>query len=162
MIEVYIGLGSNLQDSIYQVRCAVAAIKALEQIEVMNTSSLYQTPPWGKTDQPAFINAILKIKTTYSAIELLYKLQEIEKAQGKCITVKWGPRVIDCDLLLYGEERIHSPTLIVPHPDMKCRGFVLLPLMEISPDLILPSQEKIADLLKQCDCSNIIKIARIE
>lgn len=158
MVEAYVALGSNLADPIFQIEQAILKIDALEKTKVKVRSSLYQTPPWGNVSQPDFINAVLKIETEFSAHELLNHLHKIEDQQGRQRTVHWGPRTIDCDLILYDQKIIEDETLILPHPRMNSRGFVLLPLVEIAPNLALPTGEKIVDLLIKCDCTGIQKL----
>lgn len=158
MKKAFVALGSNLEDPIKQVNLAIERLANISQIRLIKSSSLYQTSPWGKTDQADFINAVVKISTALTAHELLFQLREIEKKQGKNTLEKWGPRTIDCDLILYENEIIHTPELILPHPRMKLRGFVMIPLAEIEPTLTLPCGEKISDVLRQCDCVGIKKL----
>lgn len=149
MTLAYISLGSNLSDPIYQVQRAMGAIARLEGVNVQRCSSLYRSAPWGKTDQPDFINAVLAVETQDTARMLLKRLQAIEWAHGKRVLSTWGPRVIDCDLILFGDEVIHSSELTIPHPYMKARAFVLWPLLEIAPMCVLPTGERVADLIAQ-------------
>jgi 2-amino-4-hydroxy-6-hydroxymethyldihydropteridine diphosphokinase len=158
MEKAYIGLGSNLEDPIAQIEQAILSLSQIPNTVLQMKSSLYRTLPWGKTDQPEFVNAVVKIETCCSPHTLLEYLQIIEKNQKKKKIEKWGPRTIDCDLILYGNEIIESATLTVPHPRMFTRGFVMVPLAEISPMLIFPKGKSIADLLVQCDCAGIEKI----
>lgn len=158
MKEAYVALGSNIEGPIAQIEQAMLGLSEIPQTTILVKSSLYRTPPWGKTDQPEFINAVVKIKTQCSAHELLSYLQAIEKNQKKKKTEQWGPRTIDCDLILYGNEVMESATLTLPHPRMLSRGFVLVPLAEIAPTLIFPSGKSIAELLVQCDCVGIEKL----
>lgn len=158
MVEAYVSLGSNIEFPLHQVKQAILEIDALEQIQVLTQSSLYRTPPWGKLDQPDFVNAVVKIQTSLTAFKLLEMLRDIEKKHARMLLEKWGPRTLDCDLILFGQEIIEDPNLTVPHPRMKTRGFVLLPLVEIAPTLRLPSGEAILDLVSTCDCTGIEKI----
>lgn len=158
MKEAYIALGSNLEDPIAQIEQAILNLSQIPKTVLRMKSSLYRTPPWGITDQPEFVNAVVKIETGCSPYTLLENLQIIEKNQKKKKTEKWGPRTIDCDLILYGNEIIESALLTVPHPRMFTRGFVMVPLAEISPTLIFPRGESITDLLVQCDCAGIEKL----
>lgn len=158
MVEAYVSLGSNIESPLHQVQQAILEIDALVQTQVLSQSSLYRTPPWGKLDQPDFINAIIKIQTSLTAFKLFEMLQDIEKKHARMRLEKWGPRTLDCDLILFGQEIIEDPNLMVPHPRMKTRGFVLLPLVEIAPTLRLPSGEAILDLVATCDCTGIEKI----
>lgn len=158
MKEAYVALGSNLGDPIAQIEQAILSLSQIPQTVLRARSSLYRTPPWGKTDQPAFVNAVVKIETSCSPHALFEYLQAIEKSQKKKKIEKWGPRTIDCDLILYGNEVMESAELTLPHPRMFVRGFVLIPLAEIAPALIFPMGKSITDLLVQCDCAGIEKL----
>jgi 2-amino-4-hydroxy-6-hydroxymethyldihydropteridine diphosphokinase len=139
-IATYIALGSNLNNPQQQLTDAIAALKQLPNSEFIRASRFYQTAPVGFLDQPDFLNAVVCIKTTLPAPALLKELQKIETAQGRVRgSEKNGPRTLDLDLLLYGDEVISTPELIVPHPRMYEREFVLMPLWEIAPDLKLPT-----------------------
>jgi 2-amino-4-hydroxy-6-hydroxymethyldihydropteridine diphosphokinase len=134
MVEVGIGLGSNLGD-----RCGniIAALKALElhpSIELTRASSIYETPPWGMTEQPAFLNAAALVETTLTPDELLGTCKEIERALGRTIRHRWGPREVDIDLLFFGDVSIATEALTLPHPRLFERMFVLIPLCEIAQD----------------------------
>lgn len=134
----YIGLGSNLDDPKHQVRQAIATITNTTGIQLLKSSSLYQTKPVGPQDQPNFINAVIECKTILSAEALLKTLLSIEQQQGRIRNknqLRWGPRIIDLDILLYGHARISLPHLTIPHPEMMNRDFVLTPLIELNPDL---------------------------
>lgn len=146
----YIGLGSNLNDPEKQIEKAIDQLKATPNIAWLQSSSFYHSPPWGDIiDQPDFVNAVVKISTSLSPRDLLMTLLTIEKAQGRVRRLRWGPRVLDCDILLYGEKIIHQEGLSIPHPYMHERSFVLMPLKEIAPDLTLPTGESIAALLER-------------
>lgn len=138
MTEVYIGLGSNLGHRLENVEQAVAEIAALPQTGVTAVSSPYLTPPWGNLDQDAFVNQVIAIETGLGPLALLRKLQQIEIKMGRQPGKKWGPRVIDLDILWYGGEQIQLPELQIPHPYLRKRLFVLIPLEEVNPELILP------------------------
>lgn len=130
-VRAYIGLGSNLDHPAMQVQKAIEAIRVLDAVEVMATSSLYHSKPMGPQNQPDFVNAVISIDTGLSAQGLLRALQQIEQDHGRVRTVKWGPRVIDLDILLYGDSVIDTPELTVPHPGMEARDFVMIPLNEV-------------------------------
>jgi len=134
MNHAYISLGSNLDNPENQVRRAIASINAIPGCAVLKCSSLYQTAPVGYLDQPDFINAVVMIETTLSPIDLLHALQQIEKDQKRMRVMKNGPRTIDCDLLTYNNIVLDSNELILPHPRMNEREFVMKPLLEIEPD----------------------------
>lgn len=131
-VVAYIALGSNLQDPLAQLRSAVAALANLPDTQLQRVSSCWRSAAVGPGDQPDYLNAVARIDTGLDAAALLEALQSIETAQGRVRTERWGPRTLDLDLLLYGDATIDTPTLIVPHPRMTQRDFVLYPLREIS------------------------------
>ena len=135
---VYLSLGSNMGAKITNIKNAVEAIGAIEGIRVIKTSSLYATEPWGKKDQAGFINAAVEIVTSLTPGQLLERLQEIEIKMGRQPSEKWGPRIIDIDILLFGDEVLQSRKLTVPHPHMRNRLFVLIPLEEINSAIRFP------------------------
>jgi 2-amino-4-hydroxy-6-hydroxymethyldihydropteridine diphosphokinase len=136
----YIGLGSNLSEPIKQVQAAVNEIKSIVHSDVINVSSLYLSKPMGPQNQDDYINAVLALETKLTPLELLDTLQSIENKAGRVRKEnRWGARILDLDILLFGNEIINTERLIVPHYGMKEREFVLLPLAEIAADLILPS-----------------------
>ena len=147
MTTVYLGLGSNLAKPQEQILSAINEIAKLPNCNLLYRSSLYQTKAEGGVEQDDFINAVLAIKTSLKPLELLDVLQEIEILHQRKRTIRWGPRTLDIDILLYGNAIINNARLQIPHKLMTERGFVLLPLMEIAPDLIIPESEKsVADL----------------
>jgi 2-amino-4-hydroxy-6-hydroxymethyldihydropteridine diphosphokinase len=159
-ISVFIGLGSNLNNPIEQIKTAIAALKLLPKTEWMATSSFYRSRPLPPMEeQPDFINAVVALKTFLSAHQLLQHLQIIEQQQGRTRHLPWAARTLDLDLLLYGNETIHTCKLIVPHPGLLSRHFVLYPLAEIAPDACLPSGETIRTLCKQCDKKELILVS---
>jgi len=133
MAEVFLGIGSNLGDR--EENCS-RAVDLLEKagFRVIKRSSHYETEPWGVTDQPKFINMALRAETELSPLEAFRRIKDIEKEMGRVETVRWGPRVIDIDILLYDDVVINEPDLTIPHPHMHERDFVLKPLTEIAPD----------------------------
>ncbi len=138
----YIGLGSNMGDRAKNINDAVAMLGSAEDVSVSNLSSFYETEPVGYTDQGPFINAAAEVNTTLTPRELLAKCMRIEADLGRVRTVRWGPRTIDLDILLYADLVIDEPDLKVPHPLMHEREFVLAPLAEIAPDVLHPVLEK--------------------
>lgn len=148
MIIAFIGLGSNLNNPSLQIHTAVEQIEKIPQTLLIKRSSDYVTSPVGEKNQSNFINAVVKVKTELSALELLKNLQNIENRMGRIREKKWGPRLIDLDLLLYDDEVINVPELTVPHSEMQKRLFVLIPLQEIEPDLIFPNRASIQDYLR--------------
>lgn len=134
----YIGLGSNLGDSRENLRRALNALRRAAGITVCRVASLYRTDPVGIVDQPEFLNTVVEVSTTLSPRRLLARLLEIEDELGRVRGERWGPRVIDLDLLLYDNAEIFTGDLAVPHPRLKERAFVVVPLAELTPDLVLP------------------------
>jgi len=151
----YIGLGSNLGDRKAYIDKAVKILAQTEKIKVSKISDIIETDPLGRTDQPKYLNAVAKIKTSYSAEDLHSKLIDIENSLERTRDVKWSPRTIDLDLLLFGTETINSPNLIVPHPQMHLRSFVLKGLCRLNPHLEHPvlkeSVSRLADRLNGAD-----------
>ncbi len=144
----YIALGSNLGKSINTLRSALTELDAHSDITVIHSSRLYGSKPHGPQDQPDYVNAVAKIDTSLKPLELLDELQRIENTHNRTRTgQRWGARTLDLDLLLYGDEQIDSKRLIVPHPRMTERSFVLYPLDEISNELIFPNGKRLTDYL---------------
>lgn len=158
MITAYVGLGSNLNNPQAQVLQAISQLKNLEQSRFVCASSLYLTPPWGIQEQPPFINAVVKITTELTPIELLDALLAIEVARGRVRDKRYGPRIIDCDILLYGQSQLSTERLSVPHPYLTERSFVVVPLYEIAPTLILPSGLALCEVAKQFTNEKIEKL----
>ncbi len=156
----YIGLGSNLATPETQINAARNAIAGLAGVSERAFSSLYRSPPMGPQDQPDYINAVMAIETDLSAIELLRHLQQIELDHGRVRKdERWGPRTLDLDILLYGQNIIDQPDLIVPHYGLAERAFVLYPLQEIAPVLEIPGQGKITDLLASCPLDGLVRLS---
>jgi len=153
---VHIALGSNLGDRAANLARATDLMD--EVIQISAASSIYETPPWGVIDQPRFLNQVIKGCTTLAPINLLYELKAIERLMGRRETVRYGPRIIDLDILLYGHRVIQYNRLQVPHPRMLERAFVLVPLAEVSPGLVIPgSGQAVETLLKQIDPSGVVR-----
>lgn len=151
-VRAAIGLGSNLDDPAAQVRRALDALgHQVPQTRLVKASSLYVSRPQGPQDQPDFVNACALVETQLSAASLLTQLQRIEAQQGKVKRRHWGERVIDLDLLLYGEAVIDLPHLKVPHPWMAQRDFVLRPLAEIAPEMPIPGVGTVLTALQALD-----------
>lgn len=159
-MKAWLGLGSNLQQPVAQLRHALTRLGEAEGLEVLRVSSFYRTPPWGDEQQDDFINAVVEIKTSLDPIPLLRILQSIENVMGRQRSGRrWGPRLIDIDLLLYGDQKYHSADLEVPHPRMHERAFVLIPLSELAAELEIPGHGGVAELLQQLDDSGICRLA---
>ncbi|MBF0549101.1 MAG: 2-amino-4-hydroxy-6-hydroxymethyldihydropteridine diphosphokinase [Deltaproteobacteria bacterium] len=147
-MTVYLGLGSNLGDKVSQIQSAVARLKELPGFIFGRVSSLYRTAPVGVKDQDDFVNAAVQGTTVWKPEELLRALKTIENDLGRRPSFRWGPRAIDLDILLYGDQVISSETLIIPHPEMHRRRFVLVPLSEIAAEVKHPIlQASIRELL---------------
>ncbi|KIE93183.1 putative 2-amino-4-hydroxy-6-hydroxymethyldihydropteridine pyrophosphokinase [Actinobacillus pleuropneumoniae] len=147
MKTVYIALGSNLDNPLAQVKQAVESLKTFAiNFEI---SPFYGSKPVGPQDQPDYVNAVAKFDTDLTALELLDKLQSIENAQGRVRIRRWGERTLDLDIILYGDERIHSERLTVPHIEMQNREFVIVPMYDLNPDLVLPSGQKLAEIYQR-------------
>ncbi|GIN58017.1 2-amino-4-hydroxy-6-hydroxymethyldihydropteridine diphosphokinase [Lederbergia ruris] len=135
----FISLGSNIGDRLGYLKQAIQSIKNCAEIRIEKLSSIYETEPIGYTDQDQFLNMVIKISTSLSPHQLLKHCLEIEREIGRIREFKWGPRVIDLDILLYNKENVVMKDLQIPHPRMNERAFVLIPLMEIDSSLVLPS-----------------------
>ncbi|MFH0964354.1 MAG: 2-amino-4-hydroxy-6-hydroxymethyldihydropteridine diphosphokinase [Planctomycetota bacterium] len=136
--RAFLSIGSNLADRKANLERAVALLKAHPAIRVLRVSSFHETKPWGVTDQPDFLNAAVEIETTLDPHELLDALQATEKNMGRRPAERWGPRLIDLDILLFGDAVIESDRLTVPHPRLDARAFALAPLAEIAPQVRHP------------------------
>lgn len=159
MVIAYIGLGSNLQNPSNQIHSARNAIVTLSGVEEQGFSSLYRSTPMGPQDQPDYVNAVMAVATNLSPIELLRALQTIENSHGRVRGERWGARTLDLDILLYGEQVIELPDLTVPHTGLTERAFVLYPLYEIAPQLIIPHKGKLIDLLANCPLAGLTRLA---
>ena len=156
----YVGLGSNLRDPREQVRAAFDALAALPATLLVLRSSLYRSRPMGPVAQPEFCNAAAGLLTELDARALFLGLRRIEAQMGRePARVRWGPRVIDLDLLVYGSERRSEADLVVPHPGIAERNFVLQPLAEIAPDLRVPGLGRVADLVTRVSNEGLWKVA---
>jgi len=151
---VYLALGSNLGDRLANLKRTVAALSP--QMEVKAKSHVYETPPWGFADQPKYLNQVIKVNTYLEPEPLLSHIKRLEIALGRKATFRNGPRLIDMDILFYDDLILETPSLVIPHPRLHERGFVLLPLMDIAPDLMHPIKERsVREMLASCDVGGI-------
>lgn len=154
---VYLLLGSNLGNREENLLLARNSITRIGSIKTL--SSVYQTQAWGNTQQPDFLNQVIQITSTQSSRELLAKIVTIENDMGRLRAEKWGPRIIDIDILFFGQKIVNEPDLSIPHPGIAMRRFTLLPLAEIAPDFIHPFLNKnCAQLLKECPDHSVVEL----
>lgn len=154
-VQVYIGLGSNLNDPVKQLQQAVSSLAKLISCHVVSVSPFYTSKPMGPQNQADYVNAVVALETSLPAEQLLDELQAIELAQGRVRLERWGARTLDLDLLLYGDQQIATERLTVPHPGMQERSFVLYPLADISPSLSIPGRGTLSALLEACPCDDL-------
>lgn len=158
-IDTYIGIGSNLDDPVSQVTQAIEELRNLHDSSLISCSSLYRSPPMGPADQPDYINAVVWLQTRLAPLMLLDTLWNIEMSHGRVRgNQRWGPRVLDLDIILYGAQKIDESRLTVPHPGMSERAFVLYPLMEINPDLHIPAHGLIRELTDRCPRGGLARL----
>ncbi|MFK5969256.1 MAG: 2-amino-4-hydroxy-6-hydroxymethyldihydropteridine diphosphokinase [Candidatus Marithrix sp.] len=149
MPTVYIGLGSNLNNPIYQIKKALRVLTTIPTVSLKNHSSLYRSKAVGPKNQPDYINAVAILSVKLSPLQLLKKLQTIEIEHGRTrIGKRWQARILDLDILMYDNKQLQSYNLILPHPELYNRMFVLQPLYECVPDLILPNGQQLQDLIQ--------------
>ncbi len=144
----YIGLGSNLGDKKANLKKALELLDTAPGMRVKKVASFYRAAPVGNTRQDWFLNTVAEVETNLNPHQLLALLLSVEAGLGRVRTVRWGPRTIDLDLLIFGREEVRAPDLTVPHPRMCERAFVMAPLAEIAPGLIIPGRGKVADLAR--------------
>jgi len=158
-VTVYVALGCNLGSRHVNLASALSALENHEQIAELKCSSVYETSPMGPQDQPDYLNAVVVFDTDLAAEALLDVLQDIETNHGRTRTgERWGPRTLDLDLLLYGDQLLDTPRLKVPHPGIADRSFVLLPLGELAPHLIIPAVGAVSQLITQCQHFDIRRL----
>lgn len=158
-MKAWLGLGSNLQQPLTQVKEAIHRLAETDGIEILETSSFYCTPPWGDVQQDDFINAVVQIETRLEPVTLLRELQSLENLMGReRSNRRWGPRLIDIDLLLYGNQQLQLDELEIPHPRMHERAFVIVPLAELDPKLEIPGCGTVEKILQQIDCNGIKRL----
>ncbi|WP_371193644.1 2-amino-4-hydroxy-6-hydroxymethyldihydropteridine diphosphokinase [Glaciecola sp. SC05] len=156
----YVGLGSNLASPSEQLKSALVELHQHEQICVQGCSHLYRSAPMGPKDQPDYVNAVCQLTTSLSPIELLDVLQAQELKHGReRLGEKWGPRTLDLDLLMFNELRMQSERLTLPHYGIAQREFVLVPLFEIAPDLIMQDGQKLSTWVSKCSLTGLKRLA---
>jgi 2-amino-4-hydroxy-6-hydroxymethyldihydropteridine diphosphokinase len=144
-VRAFLALGSNLGDRLNHLRRAAASLHREKGVRVVRSSRVYETAPVGPP-QPDYLNAVIEVETTLSPRELLRACLDVEQAMGRVRAERWGPRVVDVDVLTFDDERIDEPDLVVPHPRMHERAFVLVPLLELTEDPMLPGGLRVRDL----------------
>lgn len=156
----YVALGSNLSDPARQIGAAFAALDALADTRLVARSALWRNPPLGPQDQPDFVNAAAGLLTTRTPRDFLDGLKDIERRMGRTEpAVRWGPRVIDLDLLVFGDRRIDEPGLTLPHPGLPRRNFVLYPLAEFAAELWVPGHGRVRTLQRQATGDGLERLA---
>jgi 2-amino-4-hydroxy-6-hydroxymethyldihydropteridine diphosphokinase len=151
MTIVYIGLGSNLGGDFaspkQNITSAINSLAKIKSIQIIRISSFFESKPIGPQDQSDYINAVIKLKTNLDSTKLLNSLQTIENHHGRIRSQYWGPRTLDLDILLFGDQIIHNDRLTIPHTEICNRSFVLVPLSEIEPDCVIPEKGIVSDLV---------------
>lgn len=154
-VRAYVGLGSNLGDPAAQISSAIDALAALPSTRLVARSRLYRSAAWGPIAQPDYLNAVAALDSGLAPEALMAELLAIERAAGRVRDARWGPRIIDLDLLLHGDCELATDALMLPHPRLHERAFVLLPLAELAPALVIPGRGALAALCKSVDRSSI-------
>jgi 2-amino-4-hydroxy-6-hydroxymethyldihydropteridine diphosphokinase len=157
-MRCFIGLGSNLENPQQQINTAIEDINTVENVQVVQRSSLYRSPPMGPQDQPDYINAVIEIETDLLAHDLLDSLQAIEQQHGRVRKRHWGERTLDLDILLYEQQVITDDRLTVPHPGIAERAFVIYPLAEIAADWTVPGKGQVISLVQDCPADGLEKL----
>ena len=158
MTVAVLGLGGNIGNPRQLMAEAIHRLAQHPGLTLRSVSALYRTPPWGKTDQPAFLNAAIKVETSLSARKLLETILAAEKELGRERKERWGPRTIDIDILLYGDTRVDEPGLEIPHPRLKERAFALAPLVDVAPEAEFSGRSAKA-WLAESDSAEMVRLA---
>ena len=160
---VYIGLGANLNDPVQQLRSALSAISCIPDSQLIQYSSFYSSQPLGPSEQPEYVNAVAALNTSLAPEELLKKLQSIELEQGRMRKAeRWGPRTLDLDIILFGQHIINTELLTVPHYHFHLREFVLYPLYQIAPQLVLPDGKTVKELLQTVPKNGLTELLAVK
>lgn len=162
MTIAYIALGSNLNEPVAQLDAAVLAISQLSQSQLLHVSPYYGSKPMGPQDQPDYVNAVLSIETQLEPLVLLDELQRIENEQGRIRLRRWGERTLDLDMLLYGKLEMQSERLTLPHYDLQNREFVVVPLFDIAPELVLPNGSAVKNLRENFNAHNMLVVKPVK
>jgi len=157
--RAYVGLGSNLEEPLAQVGRALGELGELPRTRLAGRSSLYRSTPMGSADQPDYVNAVAALDTELTPGQLLHALQALERRHGRRREgPRWGPRTLDLDLLLYDELSMNTAELVIPHPGVADRGFVLYPLRELAPDLMIPGRGRVEQLARRCPADGLVRL----
>ena len=157
-VRAWVGLGSNLEDPLQQLARAVTGLATLPRSALLDQSPFYRSRPMGPQDQPDFVNGVVLLETALPPHELLDHLQRLEQDHGRVRLRRWGPRTLDLDLLLYGDQVIATDRLTVPHPGLTERDFVLRPILDIDRDAILPDGRRCQQLLEDCTDNHLQRL----
>ncbi len=157
-MRAYLGLGSNQGDRVTLLNDALSRLAGSGRVRLTKRSSLYETAPVGMTEQPGFLNLVAEVETDLDPQDLLELALVVERSLGRVRTQRWGPRTVDIDILLYGDVRVDTPILAIPHPEMTRRRFVLEPLLEIAPDAALPDGRRLATFLPEVRDQEVQKV----
>jgi 2-amino-4-hydroxy-6-hydroxymethyldihydropteridine diphosphokinase len=151
---IYLSLGTNLGNRVENLDAVKKEL--IREVTILSCSPIYETEPWGYLDQPDFLNQVLAVETELSPVELLEFIKKVEKKIGRKPNFRYGPRIVDIDILLYGDRIIQDQDLVIPHPSLRERAFVLIPLADLNPELIYPGTElSISDLLQGVDPAGV-------
>lgn len=160
-VDAFLGIGSNLEQPSQQIRRAFTALQALPESRDVRCSPLYRSPPMGPQHQPDYVNAVVSMVTRLPPDRLLREMQTIEQAQGRVRGVRWGARTLDIDLLVYGDLILDTPDLQIPHPGIAQRAFVLYPLFDLAPRLVIPGLGALSGLVGAVDAQGLDMIGRL-